>query len=44
MTDLVKVEKVSRLGKRALSELCKAASDAIEDGAGFGWLRPPPRQ
>ena len=44
MAELVKVEKVSKLNKRALSELCAAASEAIEDGAGFGWLRPPPSQ
>jgi ribosomal protein S18 acetylase RimI-like enzyme len=44
MTDLVKVEKTLKLSKRALSELCAAASEAIEDGAGFGWLRPPPTQ
>ena len=40
----VAVEKVSKLSKRALAELCSAASEAILDGAGFGWLRPPPAQ
>ena len=44
MSELVKIEKISKLSKRALSELCAAASEAIEDGAGFGWLRPPQRQ
>jgi ribosomal protein S18 acetylase RimI-like enzyme len=44
MADLLKVEKVSKLSKRALGELCNAASEAILDGAGFGWLRPPPQQ
>ena len=44
MSELVKIEKVSKLPKRGLSELCAAASEAIEDGAGFGWLRPPQRQ
>lgn len=40
----VAVEKVSKLSKRALGELCGAASEAILDGAGFGWLRPPPAE
>ncbi len=40
----VAVEKISKLSKRALRELCDAASEAILDGAGFGWLRPPPAQ
>jgi ribosomal protein S18 acetylase RimI-like enzyme len=44
VTAEVAVEKISKLSKRALSELCDAASEAIRDGAGFGWLRPPPAQ
>ena len=40
----VTVEKIAKLSKRALAELCEAASEAIRDGAGFGWLRPPPAQ
>jgi len=44
VTAEVTVEKVSKLGKRALRELRDAASEAINDGAGFGWLRPPPAQ
>ena len=40
----VTVEKIAKLSKRALAELCEAASEAILDGAGFGWLRPPPEQ
>ena len=41
VTAEVAVEKVASLGRRALRELCDAASEAIQDGAGFGWLRPP---
>ena len=44
MTAEVAVRKITKLSKRALSELCGAASEAIRDGAGFGWLRPPPAQ
>ena len=44
VTAEVAVRKVTKLSKRALSELCDAASEAIRDGAGFGWLRPPPAQ
>lgn len=39
----IEVETVSRVSKRELAELCDAAEDAISDGAGFGWVRPPPR-
>ena len=44
MTAEVAVRKITKLSKRARSELCDAASEAIRDGAGFGWLRPPPAQ
>ena len=44
MAAQVAVEKISKLSKRTLHELCEAASQAILDGAGFGWLRPPPAQ
>jgi ribosomal protein S18 acetylase RimI-like enzyme len=44
VTAEVAVRKITKLSKRALSELCGAASEAIRDGAGFGWLRPPPAQ
>ena len=37
----IEVQKVSKLSKRDLRELCEAASGAIEDGAGFGWVRAP---
>ena len=32
------------LDNRAMDELCGATAAAIEDGGGFGWLIPPPRQ
>lgn len=32
------------LDGRAMDELCDATAAAIEDGGGFGWLIPPPRQ
>ena len=37
----IEVGTVERLRKRELAELCEAASAAINDGAGFGWVRPP---
>ncbi len=39
----VGVEKIVRLKTRDLSTLTEAASAAILDGSGFGWLKPPPR-
>ena len=38
------VEKLTRLSKLDLQELCEAAEDGIRAGGGFGWLTPPPRQ
>lgn len=32
------------LNNREMDELCGATAAAIEDGGGFGWLTPPPRQ
>jgi ribosomal protein S18 acetylase RimI-like enzyme len=32
------------LDNREMEELCDATVSAIEDGGGFGWLTPPPRQ
>jgi RimJ/RimL family protein N-acetyltransferase len=37
------VEKLTKLSKRDLHELCDAAEDGIRAGGGFGWLQPPPR-
>ena len=38
------VQLVEKLGEGDIAELCEAASLAILDGGGFGWLEPPPRQ
>ena len=37
----IEIAMVERLRKRELAELCEAAAAAINDGAGFGWVRPP---
>ena len=37
----IEVSAIERLHKRTLAELCEAAAAAINDGAGFGWVRPP---
>ena len=41
---LIKVSKVSEVSGSDLNDLCDAAEAAIEEGGGFGWLNPPPRQ
>lgn len=38
------VRLAERLNARAMDELCAATAAAVEDGGGFGWLTPPPRQ
>ena len=38
------VRRVESLDGREMDELCAATAAAIEDGGGFGWLTPPPRQ
>ncbi len=38
------VQLVEKFGETDIGELCEAASLAILDGGGFGWLEPPPRQ
>jgi len=38
------IEKLTKLSKLDLQELCEAADDGIRAGGGFGWLNPPPRQ
>lgn len=38
------VERVTSLNDRELEDLCEATDEAILDGNGFGWLRPPPRR
>ncbi|MBH67224.1 MAG: GNAT family N-acetyltransferase [Rhodospirillaceae bacterium] len=37
------VELIDSLGSADLNDLCDAAEMAINDGGGFGWLAPPPR-
>lgn len=38
------VRTAESLDSREMDELCDATAAAIEDGGGFGWLTPPPRQ
>jgi ribosomal protein S18 acetylase RimI-like enzyme len=38
------VNVAESLDNRAMDELCDATAAAIDDGGGFGWLTPPPRQ
>ena len=40
----IEVSKVSKVSGSDLNDLCDAAEAAIEEGGGFGWLKPPPRQ
>jgi ribosomal protein S18 acetylase RimI-like enzyme len=37
------VERLVKLSRRDLQELCDAADDGIRAGGGFGWLKPPER-
>ena len=39
----ISVETVSKLAASDTQELCDAAIATINDGGGFGWLTPPPR-
>jgi RimJ/RimL family protein N-acetyltransferase len=34
---------VTQLSDNDIDDLCDAAADAITEGGGFGWLKPPPR-
>ncbi len=38
------VELVKSFEGGDLHDICEACESAIEDGGGFGWLTPPPRQ
>ena len=40
----VSVERLTQFSGTDLDDLCEATEAAIEDGGGFGWLKPPPRQ
>lgn len=37
------VERLNAFKPGELDDLCEAADAAIEDGGGFGWVTPPPR-
>jgi ribosomal protein S18 acetylase RimI-like enzyme len=37
------IEWVARFAGTDLEDLCAATEEAIVDGNGFGWLKPPPR-
>jgi len=40
----ISVERVTRYSGTDLDDLCEATENAIIEGGGFGWLKPPPRQ
>ena len=40
----LKVNLVNKFSPGELQELCKATEDAILQGIGFSWIKPPPRQ
>ena len=40
----ISVERVTRYFGTDLDDLCEATENAITEGGGFGWLKPPPRQ
>jgi RimJ/RimL family protein N-acetyltransferase len=44
MTPTTSVEKVTKLSKLDLQELCDAADEGVRGGGGFGWLTPPERR
>ncbi len=43
MADNARIDRMTSIDDADLDDLCKATDDAILDGNGFGWLRPPPR-
>jgi len=40
----IEVARITEIAGADLHDLCDAAEAAIEEGGGFGWLKPPPRQ
>ncbi len=36
------IERLAKFSDGDLDDLCEATKEAIVDGEGFGWLRPPP--
>lgn len=43
-TPSIEVARVTEIVGSDVNDLCDAAESAIEEGGGFGWLKPPPRQ
>ncbi len=43
MSKKASVERVTEFHGNDLDDLCEATDEAILDGSGFGWLRPPAR-
>jgi RimJ/RimL family protein N-acetyltransferase len=43
LAPVVTVERLTRLERTDLEDLCDAAGEAITSGGGFGWLKPPSR-
>lgn len=39
----IEVEQPAELSDADVSDLCEATENAILDGGGFGWIKPPPR-
>jgi ribosomal protein S18 acetylase RimI-like enzyme len=40
----VSFERLTKYAGTDLDDLCEATEQAIAEGGGFGWLKPPPRQ
>ena len=40
---MIKVERREKFLKGELDELTSATMNAIEEGIGFGWIEPPPK-
>lgn len=38
------IERLQQFEERDVDDLCEATDEAILDGNGFGWLKPPPRR
>lgn len=41
---ITSVERIEHLSAADLDDLCQATADSIEDGIGFNWVTPPPRE
>lgn len=40
----ITIERVEEFSRSDLADLCQATEDAIQDGIGFNWVVPPPRE